>query len=146
MELVSARHALACEEARRPPVYGLSIGVAAMVLATLTPSGTAIAQPNEGRSPDRISSVTVFGNDPCPSGTEDEIVVCGREPESERYRIPKSLREVKYSPPAQSWTSRVHTLDDLARTSMPNSCSVVGTGGQTGCYAHALERWFAERR
>ncbi|MEH6759178.1 MAG: hypothetical protein V7676_16970 [Parasphingorhabdus sp.] len=96
--------------------------------------------------PDRLVSLIVYGSEPCPAGKDGEIVVCGREPESERYRIPKELREVKYRPAEQSWASRVHTLDDASRSARPNSCSVVGYGGQTGCYAHALEQWRAEQR
>lgn len=124
----------------------LAIAAAGVVFASLASVSAATAQPGEAKSPDRISSVIVFGNDPCPPAAHDQIVVCGRESESERFRIPKSLRAVKYSPPAQNWTSRVHTLDDVPRAGRPNSCSVVGTGGQTGCYADALERWFADRR
>ena len=121
-------------------------GGTGVVLATLLLTGTHEAHAAGAPEPGRYAALTVYGNDPCPPGTEGEIVVCGREPESERYRIPKNLRETKYQPPAQSWASRVHTLDDASRAGRANSCSVVGTGGQTGCYAHALEQWFAERR
>lgn len=124
----------------------LAGGGTATVLAALMLTGTHAAHAADAPKPDRYAALTVYGNDPCPPGAEGEIVVCGREPESERYRIPKNLRETKYQPPAQSWASRVHTLDDVSRAGRPNSCSVVGTGGQTGCYAHALEQWFAERR
>lgn len=119
---------------------------AALIFSALFLSDTSVAQTRDPAQPERITSVTVFGDDPCPPGADGEIVVCGRQPESERYRIPKELRETKYEPPAQSWTSRVHTIDDVSRVGRPNSCSVVGTGGQTGCYAHALEQWYAERR
>lgn len=119
---------------------------AGALLSALALASASMAQGADEAPRDRFVSSTVYGNDPCPGGADDEIVVCGREPESERYRIPKALRETKYQPPAQSWTSRVHTLDDVSQASRPNSCSVVGTGGQTGCFAHALEQWFAERR
>lgn len=121
-------------------------GSAGIIIASFLLTGGNAARAAGAPKPERIASLTVYGNDPCPPGADDEIVVCGREPESERYRIPKSLRETKYQPPARSWASRVHTLDDVSRAGRPNSCSVVGTGGQTGCYAHALEQWFAERR
>lgn len=136
MKTLLVRH-----EARKYIIGHVGALLSALVLIGPGTTWAATATPS-----DRIISLTVYGNDPCPQSAGDEIVVCGREPEAERYRIPKALRESKYQAPAQSWASRVHTLDDVSRASRPNSCSVVGTGGQTGCFAHALEQWFAERR
>ncbi len=120
------------------PVLGLFL--VALLSALSTPS--LAADP-----PKRINNVTVYGDEPCPKGENDEIVVCAREQEGEQYRIPKRLRESKKNdPPSQSWTARVRTLDEASRPSMPNSCSAVGTGGQTGCTAEMLRQWFAERQ
>jgi hypothetical protein len=103
--------------------------------------------PAQAEAPDRITNVTVYGNEPCPKGDGDEIVVCAREPEGEQYRIPKRLRETKKNDlPSQSWTARVRTLDEASRPTMPNSCSAVGSGGQTGCTMEMLRQWFAERQ
>ena len=97
--------------------------------------------------PQRTISLEVYGSDPCPVGEGDEIVVCARKPESERYRIPKPLRERKSRRPDElSWGARVADLEEANRPSMPGSCSVEGSGGQTGCYQQMLRRWFAERR
>jgi len=113
---------------------------AALLAVVYVPSAHAEA-------PNRITNVTVYGNEPCPKGDGDEIVVCAREPEGEQYRIPKRLRETKKNdPPSQSWTARVRTLDEASRPSMPNSCSAVGSGGQTGCTMEMLRQWFAERQ
>jgi len=73
--------------------------------------------------------------------------VCARLNESERYRIPKRFRD----PPSQrsadaSWAQRADTAMEAARATRPNSCSVIGTGGQTGCTQAMLRQWFAERR
>lgn len=106
-----------------------------------------LAHPAAADVPDRITNVTVYGDEPCPKGDGDEIVVCAREPEGEQYRIPKRLRETKKNdPPSQSWTARVRTLDEASRPTMPNSCSAVGSGGQTGCTMEMLRQWFAERQ
>ena len=79
--------------------------------------------------------LAVFGNDPCPKGVGDEIVVCARLPESERYRIPKRLRdEKKLARPDQSWVSRVRDIEETGRDGRPNSCSAVGSNGQSGCW------------
>ncbi|HST36791.1 MAG TPA: hypothetical protein VLK25_09210, partial [Allosphingosinicella sp.] len=76
--------------------------------------------------------------------TENEVVVCARRPEEERYRIPAPVRRPSH--PEQSWASRVESLEEASRDSRPNSCSVVGTYGQTGCTAALIRQWYAERR
>ena len=96
--------------------------------------------------PRRTTTTTVFGNDACPTASNGDIIVCGRLPESERYRIPKKLRENKKARVEQSWASRNATLDEVARVQRPNSCSVVGLGGQTGCSEAMLRQWADERR
>jgi hypothetical protein len=94
--------------------------------------------------PDRTINILVYGNDPCPQSTEDEIVVCARRPERERYRIPKSLRRQERS--ASSWTNRVEELEAASRPSMPGSCSAVGSFGQSGCTQQMINQWYRERR
>lgn len=122
------------------------IAVSSIFPALILASSSVAHAANDRSLSERLVSLIVYGNEHCPASNDGDIVVCGREPESERYRIPKELREVKYRPPAQSWARRVHTLDDVSRAARPNSCLVVGSGGQTGCYVHALEQWRAERR
>lgn len=90
--------------------------------------------------------LAVFGNDPCPKGVGDEIVVCARLPESERYRIPKKLRDdKKLARPDQSWVARVRDIEETGRDERPNSCSAVGSGGQTGCFQKFLRDARAQR-
>ncbi len=86
----------------------------------------------------RTISIIVYGNDPCPAGQNGEIIVCAREPETERYRIPKRFRGKKAQPAAgNAWANKVRTTEDVSREAagLPNTCSMVGTGGQTGCFA-----------
>jgi hypothetical protein len=97
--------------------------------------------------PERTTALVVFGNDPCPRADRDEIVVCARKPESERYRIPKALREKRRSDgESSSWAAQWSSMEDGTRYTRPNSCSPVGTGGQTGCTQAMLRRWFEERQ
>ncbi len=97
--------------------------------------------------PDRISFLVTFGDDKCPEAEGDEIVVCAAQPEGERYRIPKPLREEEdANVSSASWTSAVESLDAIARAGLPNGCSVNGSYGFTGCHQLALQNWFAERR
>lgn len=102
----------------------------------------AFAQDNPPR---RESQIEVFGDDPCPPSTEDEIVVCHRRSEDERYRIPAPLRR-STERPEQAWGARVETLDEVSRDTRPNSCSVVGSYGQTGCTQQMIRQWYDSRR
>lgn len=97
--------------------------------------------------PEKISALIVYGNDPCPRSTGDEIVVCGREPESERYRIPKRFRGQKKPLASQgAWSNTVQQLEMVSRRGLPNSCSPVGSNGATGCYDQFIAQARAERQ
>ncbi len=108
-------------------------------------SGAAVAQEPQA-PPERASSLIVYGDDPCPQASEDEIVICARRPDSERYRIPKELREAERDPSQQSWASRVDMLEDISRQNIPGGCSVVGSYGQSGCWQQMMRQWQAARR
>ena len=107
----------------------------------------ALAPAAAQEPPERETSVIVYGDDPCPQPqAEDEIVVCARRPEEERYRIPEPLRRAADRPPETSWSSQVAALEEAQRETRPDGCSVVGSFGQTGCTQEMLRRWRAERR
>src|SRR3546814_19067622 len=82
-----------------------------------------------------ISSVLyTYGDEPCPEAGEGEIVVCAQRPESERYRVPKELREELKEEEAVgggSWASTVEGYENVPRASRPNSCSPVGSYGRS---------------
>ena len=107
-----------------------------LLLVPLFAAGPVAAEGARNSPPTRVSvSVAVFGNDPCPKGEGDEIVVCARYPESERYRIPKKLRDEKAAAvKEQSWVARSRLIDQAGSENRPDSCSAVGSGGQTGCF------------
>lgn len=98
-----------------------------------------------GRTPQRVRSVTLQGNEPCPPSKGDEVVVCSRLNPDEQFRIPKELRNTA-EPAAknQAWTNRVVVADRASRANagLPDTCSPVGTGGQSGC-ALAINNAFA---
>jgi hypothetical protein len=92
-------------------------------------------------------TATVFGDDPCPKAVGSEIVVCGRLPESERYRIPKALRKQRdESSAGAAWGARVENLEAAQRFTRPGSCTAVGSFGQSGCTQAMIRQWFLERR
>lgn len=105
--------------------------------------GDATAAPDPLR---RTLSLVVYGDDPCPENKGDEIVVCARRPESERYRIPKPLREKPVAVGGPGWASQVAQMEQAGRAIIPGSCSAIGSYGFTGCTAAMLQQWFAERR
>jgi hypothetical protein len=97
--------------------------------------------------PERVSFLVTFGAEECPEANGDEIVVCAAQPEGDRYRIPKKMREPDdVAAAGGSWTSAVESLDGYSRAVLPNSCSVNGSAGFTGCTQQMLQRWFAENR
>jgi hypothetical protein len=100
-----------------------------------------------GTPPEKIRSLVIYGDDPCPRSTGDEIVVCARVPESERYRVPKRLRkQPKHDVASTAWGVRgVQDLEYVSRTGRPNSCSPVGSFGQSGCTQQFLTQWRAEQ-
>src|SRR4051812_44377192 len=121
-------------------------GKVIVTLAAIVIAAGVAAKPQTGEPPERISALEVYGDDPCPRSSGDEIVVCARLPESERYRVPKPLRKQRKRDAASvAWGSRVQALEYVSRTGRPNSCSPVGSFGQTGCTQQFLSQWRAER-
>lgn len=75
--------------------------------------------------------LTIFGDDKCPANE-----ICVTAPESERFRIPKDLRQSLPSPDSTSWAIRSQsTLSE--GYSGPNSCTPVGPSID-GCFAKQL--------
>lgn len=114
----------------------------ALLLPALGASTPALAE----TPPKRILNLVVYGDDPCPKGEDDEIVVCARKPESERYRIPKPLRDKPEVAGGPGWGAQVSNMEDVSRQTIPGSCTPIGSYGFTGCTAAMMRQWFAERR
>jgi hypothetical protein len=117
----------------------LSIVIASAAIA-LSPAPAA-AQDEAG---DKVQVLDVYGDDPCPQSTADEIVVCRRMAEDERYRIPEPLRGSD-SPANESWSSKVRAYETVGDFG-PLSCSPVGAGGELGCTAQMIAAAYEEKR
>lgn len=130
------------------PLAAMALPLAPTALhATVPDDGASLRQ--TGEPPRKHSILITYGDDACPAPIGDEIIVCAQQPESERYRVPKELREEirqDDTPMGQSWGSAVEGYDDIARMTRPDSCSAVGSYGATGCMAAALRQWHTERR
>jgi hypothetical protein len=94
---------------------------------------------------EKVGHVTVYGRDRCPPQTGDDIVICVRKPETERYRIPEPLREPSGNPENESWAVRAESVEYVGRTGT-QSCSTVGPGGFTGCWEQMMRAAREERR
>lgn len=117
-----------------------------LLSAGILMASALIVFPAAAEPPERITNLVVYGDEACPTATGDEIVVCARKPESERYRIPKTLREKPAVAGGPGWGSQVANMEAIGRQTIPGSCSVNGSYGFTGCTAAMLRQWFAERR
>ena len=116
---------------------------AALIVATsaLTLAPSASAQDKAG---DKVNQVIVYGDDPCPQ-SDDEIVICGRFDEDERYRIPKTLRDNPNEAKNQSWGERAKSFEYVGKSGT-QSCSATGAGGFTGCFSQLSSQFRAERQ
>ncbi|MEW4468672.1 hypothetical protein AB1K62_12645 [Parasphingorhabdus sp. JC815] len=119
----------------------------ALLSASLLFAGSLLTSPvsAQDQAGDRINQLVVYGDDPCPQSSEGEIVVCARKDESERYRIPETLRGGDPSDAKnQAWSERVRSYEYVGKNGT-QSCSPVGAGGFTGCTQRLLTQAYAER-
>jgi hypothetical protein len=91
-----------------------------------------------------INALIVYGEDPCPVSTSDQITVCARKDEAERYRIPEILRG-SASPQNEAWNNKVLAYETVF-DSGTLSCSPTGPGGFTGCTQNMIDQAYAEKR
>ncbi|MBN8807227.1 MAG: hypothetical protein J0I47_03165 [Sphingomonas sp.] len=130
-------------------LIALPVGAIAQSQSTAA-SGTSAQSQTMGQTgqPKRIRSVTLTSPDQkCPASSGDEVVVCTTL--DNPYRIPKELRDRGPIPSnRQAWTNRVAADEQSGREAagLPDTCSPVGSGGQTGCARAAARAFKAEKR
>jgi hypothetical protein len=119
----------------------------ALLLGFMPAAAFAQASPANPAGPpaEKVTQVIVYGDDPCPQSQGDEIVVCARLPDSDRYRIPTELRTDPNSPQVQSWASRAKSIEYVGRTGT-DSCTPIGGGGFTGCTQQMTAKAREERK
>ncbi|WP_426265690.1 hypothetical protein [Sphingomonas sp. LHG3443-2] len=116
-----------------------------LALGTVIGGGLLAAAPATAQqAQQRTREIIVFGTDPCPRATDDEVVVCARRPEKDRYRLPEALRPSGPPQLSQSWGVRSKELATIGQTG-PGTCSGVGPGGDFGCALKDIQRGVAER-
>jgi hypothetical protein len=118
-----------------------ALGAASAAALALVPAPAAAQE-------ERIRRLVVYGSDPCPRATDpDEVIVCARRPDTERYRIPRELRDsaAEGDPESTSWAARAEALEYVGRTGI-ESCSTVGSAGVSGCWNEMVRAWRRDRR
>ena len=114
------------------PLALVSAGMAAPALAQTGPDDV------------RVNQLIIYGDDPCPQSTEQEIVICVKRPNDDRYRIPENLRDNPNARVNQPWAARAEEMTYMGRTGI-GSCSAAGPGGATGCLTQLINQARAER-
>jgi hypothetical protein len=125
----------------------MEVAMKALLAASAALAAVFAVAPAFAQTGERITRVIVYGKDPCPRGTGDDVVICGRRPENQRFRIPEELRDdaADPDPESESWAVRATSLEYVGRTGS-QSCSTVGPGGFTGCWAELMRAAREERR
>lgn len=115
-----------------------------IVFIAILTSGLVFSAPASAQSDEvRVNQLIVYGDDPCPQSSDDEITVCARKDEGERYRIPEPLR-LTPSPENDAWNNRVIAYETVGKTGTL-SCTPTGAGGWTGCVNQMIETAYAEK-
>jgi hypothetical protein len=117
------------------------IATAGLVVADFA----AIQAPAIAQASPNVAEVIVYGTDPCPRSTDDQVVVCARRPEGDRYRIPEKLRPGGTRQQTEAWANKARVLETVGSTGT-NTCSPVGPGGFTGCLAQVIREAREQRR
>ncbi len=106
--------------------------------------GLAALAPPPAFAQARDKVLIIYGNDKCPVSNGEEIVVCVRKKESDRYRIPEELRD-SFKGARPTWADRAQSIEYAGRGGT-QSCSPVGPGGASGCYNQIVRQARAENK
>lgn len=122
----------------RPPL-------ATAIILAMAAFAPPLAAQDTGPEGEKINQVIVYGDDKCEQSSANEIVVCSRLPEEERFRVPKIFRGGSPTDPRnQAWANKIVALERVGRFGT-DSCSPTGLGGFTGCTRALVAGAEAER-
>lgn len=116
----------------------------ASILMMLSVQASAQDAPAANPNDEKINQLIIYGEDKCPESKGDEIVVCARMGEADRYRIPSSLRNDPNDPRNQATSERIKSYEYVG-ASGTMSCSPSGAGGFTGCGLAEINKAYAEK-
>jgi hypothetical protein len=113
-----------------------------LMLALNIGGAPILMAPAAVQAADRV--LIIYGDDKCPTSNGEEIVVCSRKPESERYRIPEELRHTT-DRGNENWGDRASSLEYVGRGGL-QSCSATGSGGASGCFKELARKACDEKK
>ena len=123
----------------------VALGISILLAGLAVPALPAAAQSLSSVDAEGVRRMIVYGTDPCPPSRGDEIVICARRPDHDRYRIPERFRAPdKLTGDHESWAYRAEQLEMVGASGIA-SCSPVGPGGASGCMAQLLNQSRAQR-
>lgn len=125
------------------PVLTIAIALGSVAVPTFAQTIGKPADPVQEQR--RIINVVVYGDDDCPvAKAPDEVVVCSRRPETEKFRLPPAVRS-QTQRPEEGGGSRALAIDQIGRAG-PDSCTAVGPAGASGCARSEFMRNKSVRR
>lgn len=116
---------------------------ATLIALAALPARTAFAQPPVAADV-KVNQLIIYGDETCPPSTDEQINICAKKSEDERYRIPSNLRGNPNDPKGRSWADRAMELQYVGRSGI-GSCSPSGAGGFTGCLNQLISNYRSER-
>jgi hypothetical protein len=147
--------AAGAQQAATPQAVPQPTRAAPAGVATIGPALPGAARAKPTTTPGAVSKgapingvLTLYGNERCPTDNDgNEVVVCVRRSAAEQFRVPKELRDLQVTPENASWATKARaTLDAGVGPNAIGSCSTVGPGGQSGCFAQSVRANRAENR
>lgn len=118
-----------------------SLALIALLAIGAAPSATA-----QDTGTETVRQETVYGDDACSQPSrDDEIIVCVKLNEAERFRVPEILRGNPNAPENQAWATRIESINRISKFGT-DSCSPSGLGGFTGCTQELIDTAMAARR
>lgn len=126
-------------------MFGTALALVASPLAAQSEGTAGTTQAATDADAEKINMVIVYGDDECAQSTDDQINVCARLSEADRYRIPTQLRSDPNDPSKEAWTNRVLAYEYVGREGT-TSCSATGGGGFTGCGLKQIDAAYAEKK
>lgn len=117
---------------------------AVAVISSVPAAAQAQGTPTVQAGDEKINQLIIYGDDKCPESTGDEIVVCARMDEADRFRIPSSLRGDPNDSRNQAVSERIKAYEYVG-ASGTMSCTPSGAGGFTGCGLKEIDKAYTEK-
>jgi hypothetical protein len=124
---------------RRTSFLAYVVAAGLSILQTVEADAQAINGWSLPRPLPRNTLIQPPGRGCAPPSEDEEIVVCGRRQDNSRYRLTPTRGGFDPNGPEESVSRERHRWMEGGEAGT-GSCSAVGAGGWTGCFARAVRR------